>query len=448
MGLRAEGKVDEMERSVTGCKTILLCLLAASPLVAADWPRFRGPDGSGISADTNVPVTWSESRNLKWKTPLPGPGSSSPIVWAKHVYVTCYSGYGVSRANPGKMEELQRHLLCIDRTDGQVVWSRTVEAVMPEDPFGGMGVPEHGYASNTPVTDGERVYVFFGKTGVLAFDLDGNQLWQVNVGKESSNRRWGSSASLTLYKDMVIVNASDESQSIRALKKATGEEVWKAEAGMLELAYGTPTLVERDGGDAELVIGVPEEIWSLNPDTGKLNWYAGTNLTGNVCPGVVAGDGIVYLFGGYRSSGSHALRVGGKGDVTDSHMVWSSRNSSYVATPLLHNGHLYWVDDRGQAFCVSAKTGESVYRERLDGVKSGGRPFYASPVLAGGKIYVVSRFSGIFVFAAKPEFEQVAQNQFPSDETFFNATPAISDGELYLRSNKFLYCITEEGKQP
>ena len=132
--------------------------------------------------------------------------------------------------------------LRIDREDGKVIWRRKVKAEMPEDPFAGMGIPEHGYASNTPATDGERVYAFFGKTGVLAFDLDGNQLWHVNVGKESSNRRWGSSASLILYKDMVIVNASEESQSIRALDKLTGKEIWKAEASSLELAYGTPLL--------------------------------------------------------------------------------------------------------------------------------------------------------------------------------------------------------------
>jgi hypothetical protein len=432
-----------MTTNTTRQMLILHCLLAGSPFAAADWPRLRGPDGSGISPDTNVPVTWSESSNLKWKTPLPGPGSSSPIIWGQDVFVTCYSGYGLSRTNPGNMAELKRHLLCIDRNSGKQIWSRTIKAAMPEDPFTGRGLPEHGYASNTPVTDGERVYVFFGKTGVLAFDLDGTQLWQVNVGREPSDRGWGSSASLTLYKDMVIVNASDESQSIRALNKATGEEVWRAEAGPVERAYGTPTLVENDDGAAELVIGVPEELRSLHPDTGKLKWYAQTNLTGNVSPAVVAGDGTVYLFGGHRSSGSHALRIGGKGDVTNSHMIWSSRNSSYVATPLLYDGHLYWVDDRGLAFCVSAQTGESVYRERLDGVSSGDRPFYASPVLAGGKIYVVSRWDGTFVFVAKPEFERMAQNQFPADKTDFNATPAISKGELFLRSNKALYCIAE-----
>ena len=198
---------------------VLFSIVVTRPLAGADWPQFRGPDGLGVSSDANVAVQWSESENLKWKTSLPGPGSSSPIVWGQHVFVTCYSGYGLSRTNPGNIEQLVRHLVCIDRKDGKVIWTRTVKAEMPEDAFAGMGVPEHGYASNTPATDGERVFVFFGKTGVLAFDLDGNQLWQVNVGKESSNRRWGSSASLILYKDMVIVNASEESQSILALDK-------------------------------------------------------------------------------------------------------------------------------------------------------------------------------------------------------------------------------------
>jgi outer membrane protein assembly factor BamB len=194
----------------------------------------------------------------------------------------------------------------------------------------------------------------------------------------------------------------------------------------------------------DLVIGVPGEVWSLNADTGKLTWFASTKLTGNICPSIVAGERVIYAFGGYRSSGSHAIRLGGKGNVTESHMLWSSRNSSYVATPLLYQGHLYWVDDRGQAFCVDAKSGELVFRKRLRGVRSGGRPFYASPILVGDKLYVVSRWNGTFVFAAKPEFEQIAQNQFVADETDFSATPAVSNGELFLRSGEFLYCITKQ----
>jgi len=424
----------------------LSLIVATRPLAGADWPQFHGLDGSGVSSDANVAVEWSESENLKWKTSLPGPGSSSPIVWGQQVFVTCYSGYGLSRADPGNIEELVRHLLCIDRRDGKVIWTRTVKAEMPEDAFSGMGVPEHGYASNTPVTDGERVYAFFGKTGVLAFDLDGNQLWQVNVGRESSNRRWGSSASLILYKDTVIVNASEESQSIRALDKLTGREIWKAEAASLELAYGTPLLVPLGNGGEELVIGVPYEVWGLNPATGKLNWYAETGLDGNVAPSPVAADGVVYIFGGYRNTGSVAIRPGGKGDVTDTHVLWSGKDASYVPSPVIHKGKLYWVSDQGIAFCADAKTGETIYRERLPrtGGRGGGKPFYASVVLAGDKLICVSRRGGTCVLAAEPEFEQLAHNELASDESDFNASPAISEGQVFLRSNRFLYCIEDE----
>jgi len=418
--------------------------VATRPLAGGDWPQFRGPDGLGVSSDANVAVEWNESKNLEWKTSLPGPGSSSPIVWGQHVYVTCYSGYGSSRGNPGDIKQLVRHLLCIDRKDGKVIWTRTVKAEMPEDAYAGMGVPEHGYASNTPATDGERVFAFFGKTGVLAFDLDGKQLWQVNVGKESSNRRWGSSASLTLYKDMVIVNASEESRSIRALDKTTGKEVWNAEASSLELSYGTPLLVPLADGGKELVIGVPNEVWGLNPDTGRLRWYAETGLDGNVAPSPVAANGIVYVFGGYRNTSSVAIRVGGKGDVTDTHTLWTSRDSSYVPSPVIREGKLYWVSDQGIAFCADAQTGETIYRERLSrtsGSGRGGKPFYASVVLAGGKLICVSRRGGTYVLAAKPEFEQLAHNEFEADESDFNASPAVRDGQLFLRSNRYLYCI-------
>lgn len=413
-----------------------IAVLCCSVATADDWMRFRGPDGAGVSTDSNVAVTWSDAENLSWNTPLPGAGSSSPIVVGDRIFVTCYSGEG---------DSLKRQLVCVNRSDGKISWSRTNDAAQPEDAYQGY-LTEHGYASNTPVSDGERVYAFFGKSGVVAFNLEGEQLWSVNVGRESSNRRWGSGASLILYNDSVIVNASEESQSIRALDKRTGKEIWDATAASLELAYGTPTLVDLSDGRVELVIGVAGEAWGLNPDTGKLTWFAETNLTGNICPSVVADGETVYVFGGYRSSGSHAIRAGGKGDVTESHMLWSTRNSSYVATPLLHLGHLYWVDDRGQAFCVEAKTGDLVYRERLQGVSSG-RPFYASPVLANGKLYVVSRWDGTFVLAAKPKFEQIAQNKFAEDESDFSATPAISNGNLFLRSSAFLYCVAFDSEE-
>ena len=413
--------------------------LLGGAATAADWPQFRGPGGAGAGTSA-VPLTWSDTENLRWKTPLPGAGSSSPVVLGDDIFVTCYSGVGAGQQGTAK---LVRHLVCVSRADGRVKWQRDVPGEGPEDAYEGF-LTEHGYASSTPATDGEVVIAFFGKSGVIAFDMAGKELWRAAVGKESSNRRWGSAASPVILGDTVVVNASEESQSIRGLDRKTGRELWKAEAAALELAYGTPGVVTRDDAGKEIVIAVPGEVWGLDPATGKLRWHAEMGLTGNVSPSVIVDGTTLYVFGGFRSSGSLAMRAGGRGDVTKSHTLWTSRNSSYVATPLLHDGHLYWIDDRGQAFCVSAKTGELVYRERVEGMASGGRPVYASPVLSDGRIYVISRWSGTFVLPAAPRYEILARNTFAADESDSSGTPAIADGQLFLRSGRFLYCVGTE----
>ena len=413
-------------------------ILASTPpaATAGDWPGFRGPNADNISTEKGIPLEWSDSKNLAWTAELPGPGSSSPIVHGDRVFVTCYSGYGLSR-DAGRVDDLKRHLVCLDAKTGEIIFDKTVDSAAREDSYSGF-ITEHGYASSTPVTDGENVYCFFGKSGVVAFTRDGKKLWQVSVGTESSNRRWGSAASLVLYKDSVIVNASEESQSIIALKKSTGEEIWKTEASLLELAYTTPGLVDPGNGAKELVIPVPDEVWALNPDNGKLKWYCETSLRGNISPSINTKDGIIYACGGFRGVGSLAIRAGGKDDVTSSHVVWTSRATSYVATPVLHDGTQYWVDDKGVAWATSAKTGEEIYRERLE--TGGGRPFYASPVLCEGRLYVPSRRDGVYVIEANPGFKLLAQNRL-SDDTDFNASVAIANGQLLLRSNKAIYCI-------
>jgi hypothetical protein len=413
---------------------------------ATDWPQFRGPGGTGVSADAGVPLEWNDTKNIRWKTALPGPGSSSPIVSGDRVFVTCYSGYGVNPKETGRVENLKRNLLCLKVDNGEVIWSHDVDTVLPEDDFSGPGITEHGYASSTPVADGERVYAFFGKTGVLAFDFEGNELWRADVGRESSNRRWGSSASLTLYRDKVIVNASEESQSIRAFDKMTGKEQWRAEGTALELVYATPVMVGLGNGRKELVLGVCGEVWGLNPDTGKLVWYAEAGPSGNVAPSPVAQDGIVYVMGGYPKRQTVAVRAGGNGNVTNSDVLWSSRDSSYIPSPVLCDGHLHWVDDAGFANCLEAKTGKSLYHERIPGIagSESGKPFYASVVLIGDRLYALSRTGDTFVLAAKPAFEVLAHNQLGSDQSIFNGSPAVSNGRLFLRSNRFLYCIGNE----
>ena len=416
-------------------------LTATKGIGSVAWSRFRGPNGTGVSDDKNIPIEWSDTKNLLWKTALPGAGSSSPVLTDNHVFLTTYSGYGEDKNNVGSMAQLKRSLVCIQRTDGKIAWTRDVEAVQPEDAYQGMGVPEHGYATNSPVTDGQTVFAFLGKSGVLAFDLEGNQLWKVSVGTESGNRGWGTAASLMLYKDLLIVNAAEESHAIIALDKATGKEIWKSEASTLSLSYGTPAIVNVNEARDDLVIAVPGELWGLNPKSGKLVWFAQTTMTDNLSPSVIADGKVVYAFGGYRSSGSLALEVGGKGDVTQSNVLWTSRISSYVATPALHAGRLHWIDDKGMYFCADAKTGELVHRARTPGISSGDRPVYASPIVIDGKIYAQTRTSGLYVIEPSNELKILAQNKFASDESLFNATPAVDNGQLFLRSYKYLYCV-------
>lgn len=402
-----------------------------------DWRAFRGTDGKATSAETGFPITWSDSANLSWKLDLPGPGSSSPVVTGDYVFVTAYSGYGVDRGNLGRKEDLKRHLLCIDRKLGEVLWSRTVSSTPAEDPYRGF-VAGHGYASSTPVTDGERVFVFFGKAGVLAFDMAGERLWRIDVGQGSSLLRTGSGASPVLYRNLVIVNASDESQSIRALDKDTGREVWRREGGSLTLAFGTPALADHPDGRAALMLAVSGKVVGLDPDNGTSRWWFKTNQSGSLVPSVVFGDDVVFAFGGVGGALSYAIRLESTQDEPEPRLAWSSPHGSYVPTPLLFDGHLYWANQGGIAYCLNAETGTLVYRSRLAG------GFFSSPILAGGRIYAVSREDGTYVLAARPELEVLQQNRFESDQSLFNATPAASRGQLFLRSDRALYCVEEE----
>ena len=411
------------------------------------WTRFRGPNGTGVSSATSIPTHWGESRNLIWKTKIPGPGSSSPVLSDDSVFLTSYTGYGDEDSSGSHLEDLKRHLHCIDRKTGEIVWTRSVNAVLPEDRYSGMGVPEHGYATNSPVTDGKKVYAFYGKSGVFAYDVQGNELWQANVGNESGNRGWGTASSLILYRNLVIVNASEESQALFALDKDSGEVVWKAPASILELAYGTPIIARVDEQRDDLVLAVPGEVWGLNPNTGKLVWFATTTLTGNLSPSVIADGDRVYVFGGYRSSGSLAIQMGGIGDVTKSHILWTSRNSSYVVTPILLDDRLIWIDDQGMYFCIAAKSGELIEKKRVPDIESRGRKVYASPVAIGGKLYMQTRNSGVFVLSGEPGYQIISQNRFESDDSVFNATPAVGGDRLFLRSYRSLYCIGTETKE-
>lgn len=416
-------------------KTTLNLMLALFAVIvprsrAADWVQFRGPDGLGVSFEEKAPPTkWSSSENVAWKVALPGPGASSPMVAKGRVYVTSYTGYGLE-PNAGDEKDLRRHLLCFDRKDGRLLWQKEFDPKLPEHPYKGEG-SYHGYAASTPTTDGERLYVFFGKSGVFCFDLDGRELWHVTVGDRTNG--WGSGTSPVLFGNLLIINASVESGSLVALDKLTGKEVWKADG--INASWNTPILAPMRE-PKELIVSVHDKLLSVDPTNGKPLWNA-EGIHRYVCPSVVAHDDVIYAIGG--GSTSLAVRIGGRGDVTATHTLWRKDKGSNVSSPVYHEGHLYWAHDSGGFVCCqNAADGETVYQERLEP-----RPdkFWSSGVLAGGNLYFVSQHNGTYVVAAKPKFELVAHNVLADDDSRTNASPAISDGQIFLRTDKNLYCI-------
>lgn len=410
---------------------LLLCALVSQPLTArsAEWMQFRGPGGLGISTEQNLPVKWSSEENIAWQADLPGPGASSPIVVKDRVYLTCYSGYGIE-VGQGEQQDLRRHLLCFDRKSGKELWAKTFEPKLPEHQYQGEGA-YHGYAASTPASDGERLYVFFGKSGVFCFDLAGEQLWHASVGEGTSG--WGSGPSPLLFGKLLIINASVESGSLVALDKATGTEVWKADG--IGSAWNTPLLVDAKARK-ELIVSTEGRLKSFNPEDGQPLWDA-DGIHRYVCPSVVAHGDMVFAIGGGHTS--LAVRLGGSGDVTESHGLWRETKGSNVGSPVYHEGHLYWASDGGGLVCCQkAETGEFVFQERQEP-----RPgnIWSSPVLADGKLYIVSQRDGTFVVAAQPKFELLAHNKFADDDSRTNASPAIHDGQILLRTDKRLYCI-------
>jgi outer membrane protein assembly factor BamB len=410
-----------------------LVLVVAMACVAsgADWRQFRGPGGLGISDEKGLPVEWSAEKNLVWKVKLPGAGASCPVTQGNRVFVTCYSGYGIDTKTPGKMEDLKRHLLCLDRATGATLWAKEFQPLLPEHDYSGEGSYQ-GYAASTPLVDGDRLYVFFGKSGVYCFDLNGNQIWHVQVGKNING--WGSGPSPMLYKDLLIVNASVESGALVALNKTTGSEVWRSPG--ISAAWNTPVLVTTPQGTQELVVSVQDRLVGVNPDTGKELWRA-EGVHRYVCPSVVAHDGVVYAIGG--GSTSLAVKAGGKGDVTKTHGLWRENKGSNVGSPIYYNGYLYWASDSGGVVhCQEAATGKTMYSERL--TPEAGQ-IWASPVLADGKLYYLSKEHGTYVVEAQPRFKQLAHNVIAGDKSRSNASPAISDGLIFMRNDQYLYCI-------
>lgn len=400
----------------------------------SDWPGFRGPGGQGVSADAKPPVSWSVAKGVLWKEELPGAGASSPIVVDGKVFVTAYSGYGVPNQRGGSLGDLKRHVVALSLADGNVLWQKDIPASQPEQSCQGARIGMHGFATNTPAADAERLYVFFGKSGVFAFSHDGKQLWRQDVGSNVSD--WGSAASPVLYKDFVIVNAFVESGAVVALNRQTGKEVWRFNG--LKNSWCTPALVEAPGGKTELVLGAQWKLLGLDPDKGQELWSCGGAATYMVSS-AVAQQGIVYV--PCQEDHTLAVRAGGRGDVTRSHVAWKAAKGATVPSPVCHEGYLYFASDRGVACCLNAKSGEVAYTAEL---KSPGGSMYPSAVLAGGNLYYLSQKGRVYVVAVskRPAFELLAENDL-ADGSLFNASPAVAGNRLLLRSDRYLYCLGE-----
>jgi hypothetical protein len=327
------------------------------------------------------------------------------------------------------LHQLKRHVIALRLQDGKQIWNKTFAAKLPEEEK----IRDHGFAANSLAVDTSRICAFFGKSGVLALDHDGNELWSADVGSKTNG--WGTAASPVLYKDRVFINASVESESLVALSAATGKELWRA-SGIRE-AWNTPLVVQTEAGEDELVVATQGSVQAFNPQSGASLWSCETDIGWYMVPSVVADKVVIYCLGGRSGTASLAVRSGGRGNVTKTHRLWTSQKGSNVSSPVYKDGYIYWVhDSRESAYCAEAATGKVIYEQRLP---RGGQ-FYASALLANDKLYYVNRQGKSFVLAAKPEYELLSVNDL-SDGSDFNASPAVVGNQLLLRSDKFLYCI-------
>lgn len=399
---------------------------------AEDWNRFRGPNGSATGA-TALPTTWSETENLAWKTALPGKGSSSPVVAGDRIFLTAYTGYGLSAEEPGDRNALKLHVCCLSLATGEMLWRKPLDPAASEQKVTAR-VNEHGYASPTPCVDDQNVYAFFGPSGLVAFTQDGEFLWRTDCGDNTVG--FGAAASPISFEDLVIMNASIESGTVYGIDKLTGDVRW--ETSDIARAWTTPTIVRLPDGSIEMVLNQKGAILGLDPRTGERLWHCEA-IQDYVVPCVIADGDTLYCSGG-RQNKTFVVKAGGRGDVTESHMVWNVSRGANVTSPVLDDGYLYWSHDKSIALCLRASDGEEMFRERLPTRSR----VYASIVGDGEKLFLTTRDKGILVLAASPTYQELAVNVLGEDGELFNATPAIVGDRMLIRSERNLYCVRQQ----
>ena len=417
---------------------------------AGNWPQWRGPEGSGVSNEKNLPTEWTPTKNIKWKVPIEGRSHSSPIVWGNRVFLTtAVEGAVVPGAkavkhtveggkeflHPDSVGADKKHtfkVISLDRETGKIVWEATAWEGTPYD----NRHRKSSYAASTPTTDGKLVYAFFGTEGLYAYDFKGKLVWKADLGKLGTVGM-GTGTSPILFNDLVIVQCDEENGEasfIAALDKKTGKEAWRTPR-KIQVSWATPLLV-RTSTRAELITSGTEAIVSYDPATGKELWRH-KGVESNAIPSPVANNEMAFLVAGFPAKVAMAIKLGQSGDLTNTPNVpWVyAKGTAYVPSPIVYGDYLYLTTDRGILTCLDAKTGEVKYE--------GGRipipaTFTASPVAFEGKILMTSEDGDTFIVKAGPKHEILGTNSV--GEPVY-ASPAIADGRIFIRGEKNLYCI-------
>lgn len=419
---------------------IFLTVLTGSAF-AENWPQWRGPEANGISREKGVPTRWGREQNIRWKAPLPGLGTSSPIVWGDLIFLTSqvgdapyapsndFAGAVVARSS-GDQGKVNFVVQAFHRGDGSLAWEYkfAAEGQVPKVHI------KHNLASPSCVTDGELVFAWVGTGQLLALDMEGKLVWKRHLGEEFSpfNIRWGHGSSPALYRNSLIILCDHSEKSyLLALDKRTGKELWTVDRGTGLRSYTTPFIFTGRNGD-KMVINSNRKIDVFDPSTGKYLWQVGEpNRVPIGMP--VYHEGVLYATRGYRSGPYLAVRVGGKGDVSKTHLKWRvATGAPYISSLLYYQGLIYMASETGIVTCVDAETGETLWKNRFGGV------FSASPVAADGKVYLINEEGDAFVLEAGRELNIVERNSL-GERTL--ASPSISNGQLFIRTDEHLYCI-------
>jgi len=415
-----------------------------------NWPQWRGPLANGIAPDSNPPLEWSETQNVKWKVPLPGEGGATPIIWGDKVFVqTAFrpekdgsdpkapSGASIGararqRMLAGKPRPYHFVLMAFDRTNGDLLWRRVAREEYPHEGHH----KDNTFASNSPVTDGEYLYAYFGSHGLHAYDFEGYKVWERDFGDMQTLLNFGEGSSPALHGDTIVVNWDHQGRSfIFAIDKKTGKDIWKKRRDE-GTSWATPLIVEHEGR-AQVIVGGTGRTRSYDLKTGEVIWECG-GLTKNVTSTPVLYRGLVYLTSGYGGKRIQAIRLGQKGDLTNSVAIqWSNKRlGSYVSSPLIYGNNLYFIDANKNIISnFETQLGDAHYTKvRLTNLKG----MFASPVGAADRVYFTGRDGNFAVIEKGPRFELLAQNSL---DDHFDASPAIVGDEIYLRGYKNLYCI-------